>query len=221
MRRIEDAAAAEEVRKWLQGQGVSAATPAPQAAPASSSSTQPVSTFYEKYKGNTSAAKEDWLRTMGLSGYESGVRDPGPFDGKNLKLENQFAMKMANLLGLKVSVITGGLRGDISGMTRKEFLDLADARAEKEAAKLVADDKAFAKVLASKPLSGDKYEAAAAGHAGGRVYLKVPYDRKDSAKSAGAKWDADARMWYWPGKREEIPLGLRKFYGGPMVGFSS
>lgn len=29
-----------------------------------------------------------------------------------------------------------------------------------------------------------------------RQYLAVPYSEKDRAKSLGAKWDADSRLWY-------------------------
>ena len=29
-----------------------------------------------------------------------------------------------------------------------------------------------------------------------RLYLNVPYGEKDSAKSLGAKWDAEVRKWY-------------------------
>jgi hypothetical protein len=32
----------------------------------------------------------------------------------------------------------------------------------------------------------------------GRTYLDVPYSEKESAKRAGAKWDASARKWYVP-----------------------
>jgi hypothetical protein len=32
----------------------------------------------------------------------------------------------------------------------------------------------------------------------GRKYLKVPYASKDEAKSLGAKWDKEAKLWYDP-----------------------
>ena len=31
-----------------------------------------------------------------------------------------------------------------------------------------------------------------------KFYLACPYAEKDEAKSLGAWWDADARMWYVP-----------------------
>lgn len=31
-----------------------------------------------------------------------------------------------------------------------------------------------------------------------RVYLAVPYEHKDAAKAAGARWDAGLRRWYLP-----------------------
>ncbi len=30
-----------------------------------------------------------------------------------------------------------------------------------------------------------------------RVYLNVPYDEKDEAKSLGARWDPDRQQWYF------------------------
>jgi hypothetical protein len=31
----------------------------------------------------------------------------------------------------------------------------------------------------------------------GRYYAKVPYDQKDQAKTFGARWDSDRKMWYF------------------------
>lgn len=40
-----------------------------------------------------------------------------------------------------------------------------------------------------------------------KIYLDVPFADKDRAKSAGAKWDGDARKWYWP-KPDGLPQAL-------------
>lgn len=40
-----------------------------------------------------------------------------------------------------------------------------------------------------------------------RVYLDVPYDEKDKAKRAGARWDSGKRQWYYPDK-ENMPSAL-------------
>ena len=29
-----------------------------------------------------------------------------------------------------------------------------------------------------------------------RVYLNVPYNKKDEAKKSGARWSADRKLWY-------------------------
>ena len=34
-----------------------------------------------------------------------------------------------------------------------------------------------------------------------RVYLSVPYEEKEEAKSLGAKWDALKKKWYVPKNR--------------------
>lgn len=31
-----------------------------------------------------------------------------------------------------------------------------------------------------------------------KTYLYVPFEEKESAKKAGAKWDKEAKMWYAP-----------------------
>ena len=35
-------------------------------------------------------------------------------------------------------------------------------------------------------------------HARLRVYLEVPYEKKDEAKAAGARWDKDQKAWFIP-----------------------
>lgn len=40
--------------------------------------------------------------------------------------------------------------------------------------------------------------ATATIDAASRVYLTVPFDDKDAAKAAGAKWDPDRKRWYAP-----------------------
>ena len=52
-----------------------------------------------------------------------------------------------------------------------------------------------------------------------RTYLRVPFEEKDAAKAAGAKWDADKRQWFWPGG--EMPEKLRGFVPGTPGGGSS
>ena len=32
----------------------------------------------------------------------------------------------------------------------------------------------------------------------GRIYLSVPYQKKDQAKELGAKWDAVDKKWFMP-----------------------
>lgn len=39
----------------------------------------------------------------------------------------------------------------------------------------------------------------------GRVYLKVPFSEKDEAKSLGAKWDVEKKLWYIYGNLTESP----------------
>lgn len=43
---------------------------------------------------------------------------------------------------------------------------------------------------------GEKPAPAAANSA--RVFLKVPFAEKDTAKSMGARWDASRKKWYVP-----------------------
>ena len=52
-----------------------------------------------------------------------------------------------------------------------------------------------------------------------RTYLRVPFEKKDVAKAAGAKWDADKRQWFWPGG--EMPEKLRGFAPGTPGGGSA
>lgn len=40
----------------------------------------------------------------------------------------------------------------------------------------------------------------------GRVYLDVPFEEKDRAKSAGAQWDNDVKCWYVPQEQHGGPL---------------
>ena len=42
-----------------------------------------------------------------------------------------------------------------------------------------------------------------------RLYLKVPFEKKDEAKKHGAKWDPESKRWYANGG--ELPEGLKKF----------
>ena len=43
------------------------------------------------------------------------------------------------------------------------------------------------------------------------IYLNVPYDVKDKAKSYGARWDAARKQWFFTGTDAEMPEWLRKF----------
>lgn len=44
-----------------------------------------------------------------------------------------------------------------------------------------------------------------------RRYLNVPFAQKDTAKAAGAKWDADRKQWYWPAKNGALPGSLAEY----------
>lgn len=44
------------------------------------------------------------------------------------------------------------------------------------------------------------------GFAGRRVALNVPFGEKDAAKGLGARWDADARIWYVPENLDAGPF---------------
>jgi hypothetical protein len=44
-----------------------------------------------------------------------------------------------------------------------------------------------------------------------RRYLNVPFAQKDTAKAAGAKWDADRKQWYWPAKNGDLPGSLAEY----------
>ena len=54
--------------------------------------------------------------------------------------------------------------------------------------------------------------AAQAATKTARIYLRVPFEKKDAVKAAGAKWDADRKSWFWPGG--EMPEKLRGFAPG-------
>ena len=43
------------------------------------------------------------------------------------------------------------------------------------------------------------------------IYLNVPYEVKDKARSYGARWDAACRQWFFPGTDADLPEWLRKF----------
>lgn len=42
------------------------------------------------------------------------------------------------------------------------------------------------------------------------IYLTVRYEQKDTAKAAGARWDAARKQWFFPG--DELPETLRRFH---------
>jgi hypothetical protein len=42
-----------------------------------------------------------------------------------------------------------------------------------------------------------------------KLYLNVPFSEKDKAKQEGAKWDGDAKKWYWPG--DNLPASLEEY----------
>jgi hypothetical protein len=42
-----------------------------------------------------------------------------------------------------------------------------------------------------------------------RIYLRVPFEQKDDAKRYGASWDAERRLWFFPGA--ELPAGLQRY----------
>lgn len=49
---------------------------------------------------------------------------------------------------------------------------------------------------------------------GGRIWLDVPYQDKDEAKSHGARWDPDAKRWYAPRPAMD---GLKRWEALPEV----
>jgi len=75
------------------------------------------------------------------------------------------------------------------------------AELQRQSDQALADDKAREERRAAA-----EKRAAAANLP--KNYLSVPFDQKDEARSQGALWDPDARLWYVQG---EIPEGLRKF----------
>lgn len=143
-------------------------------------------------------------------------------EGGMLRLQSAGAGNMARALGMAVAS-TGSGHGVLVGVTKDAFLAAAEARIADGAARTAKEDAAVEAMRARSSQSSaySRADAAAAGHAAGRVYLAVPFASKDSAKSAGAKWDAEARKWFWPGAASAMPAALRKFYSGPMSGFSS
>jgi len=44
-----------------------------------------------------------------------------------------------------------------------------------------------------------------------RVQLLFPYDETQEAKTLGAKWDANLKMWYFPSIGGSIPKELSKY----------
>jgi hypothetical protein len=60
-------------------------------------------------------------------------------------------------------------------------------------------------VVAEGKLTHEKVESAAAE----RNYLSVPFAEKDKAKAAGAKWDSEAKKWYYP--KKNLPKELEKY----------
>ena len=44
-----------------------------------------------------------------------------------------------------------------------------------------------------------------------KKYLNVRYAEKDKAKSAGARWDPEARKWYWDKRKGDMPEALSKY----------
>ena len=51
-----------------------------------------------------------------------------------------------------------------------------------------------------------------------RHYLRVPYEEKDAAKAAGARWDRKARAWYAPDGVERAPLAAWDTAAGRPAG---
>ena len=43
-----------------------------------------------------------------------------------------------------------------------------------------------------------------------KIYLNVPYKEKDEAKSLGAKWDSDKKLWYCYNNSEELFTKYKK-----------
>lgn len=60
-------------------------------------------------------------------------------------------------------------------------------------------------ILPAQPVATAPKTAASTS----KKYLRVPYAEKDRAKAAGARWDAAARSWYWPGG--EMPASLNRW----------
>lgn len=76
-------------------------------------------------------------------------------------------------------------------------------------------EKAMAQVRAVKQAEADAKAAAQQARAAeaartDKVFLNVPYDRRDVAKRNGARWDNERRSWYVTG---EVPDALQDYVG--------
>lgn len=56
-----------------------------------------------------------------------------------------------------------------------------------------------------------KTDSAASTKNESKKYLNVRYAEKDKAKSAGARWDPEARKWYWDKRKGDMPEALSKY----------
>lgn len=50
-----------------------------------------------------------------------------------------------------------------------------------------------------------------------KQYLNVKYDDRNEAKAAGAKWDPDAKKWFWDKRNGDMPESLSRFSGSQKV----
>lgn len=46
-----------------------------------------------------------------------------------------------------------------------------------------------------------------------KSYLNVRYEDRQKAKEAGAKWDSDAKKWYWDNRNGDLPESLKQWSG--------
>ncbi len=46
-----------------------------------------------------------------------------------------------------------------------------------------------------------------------KSYLNVRYEERQKAKEAGAKWDPDAKKWYWDNRNGDLPDSLKQYSG--------
>jgi len=44
-----------------------------------------------------------------------------------------------------------------------------------------------------------------------RINLLFPYSERQEAKKAGAKWDSENKLWYYPSIDGELPEELKKY----------